>query len=453
MTARPANIDTLISSLADIEIITDPSQVAKLSQDYHTFSPILTSKLAGKVGDIVVRPGNQTEVLKVAAACAKYKIPITMRGAGTGNYGQCVPLHRGVVLDMSQMQEICWVKPGVARVQAGVKLATLDKTAREIGWSMRMVPSTYRTATIGGFIAGGSGGIGSIQYGLMGERGNLIALQVVTLEEEPRIIELRGDDVQKANHAWGINGIITEIEIPLGPNYPWTEVIVTFDDFMEMARCGQALAISDGLIKKEIGIFASPIPQYFTALRQYIRDGSHAALLIIAEPSLEFLPPLIEQYGGKVAYQKQTQETGKGLNLAEYTWNHTTLHARSIDSSITYLQSIFPADNLKTIEHMYNHFGTEVMMHLEFIRARGAIANPGLQLVRYTNEERLNEIIRYHEENGVFIANPHSYMIEEGWKRAIDPEHLKFKQEVDPFGLMNPGKSKILMGSRIDKLD
>ncbi|BAZ38131.1 FAD linked oxidase-like protein [Calothrix sp. NIES-4101] len=443
-TPRKFDIEALVASLADIEIITDISQVSKLSQDYHTFSPILTAKLAGKVGDIVIRPANQNEVLKVAAACAKYKIPITSRGSGTGNYGQCVPLYGGIILDTSKMHNICWVKPGVARVEAGVKLAAIDKKAHEIGWEMRMAPSTYRTASIGGFIAGGSGGIGSINYGLMGERGNLIALQIVTLEDEPRIIELRGDEVQKANHAWGINGIITEIEIPLAPAYPWAELIVTFDKFMQAAKFGQALALSDGIIKKEIGVFAKPIPQYFTALRPYIPEDKHAALLIIAEPSLEFLPNLIQEYQGQITYQKSAQEALKGSHLAEYTWNHTTLHARTVDSSITYLQSIFPTDNLQTIEHMYHHFGDEVMIHLEFIRAGGKVANPALQLVRYTSEERLNEIMRYHEEKGVFIANPHSYFIEDGWKRAIAPEHLKFKEMVDPYGLMNPGKSKFL---------
>lgn len=443
MTTKSFDLDSLINQFAGIETITKPSEVAKLSQDYHTFSPILVPKLAGKVGDLVVRPANEAEVLKVAAACVKYRVSVTVRGAGTGNYGQCVPLHGGVIVDMTKMQEILWVKPGVARVEAGVKLAALDKKAHDIGWEMRMTPSTYRTATIGGFIAGGSGGIGSIQYGLLGDRGNLLALKVVTLESEPRVIELRGDDVQKVNHAWGINGIITELEIPLGPAYPWAELIVTFEDFMTTAKFGQALANADGIIKKEIAIFASPIPQYFTALQEYIPDGSHAALLIIAEPNLESLSGLLQQYGGKITYQKPASEAGKGVNLGEFTWNHTTLHARSEDTSITYLQSIFPNDNLQTIEHMYHHFGDEVMMHLEFIRANGALANPGLQLVRFTSEERLNEIIRYHEDKNVFIANPHSYFIEEGWRRAIAPEHLKFKQMVDPYNLMNPGKSKL----------
>ncbi|AFY35563.1 FAD-binding oxidoreductase [Calothrix sp. PCC 7507] len=449
MTTKPSvksfDLDALMNSLQGIEAIADPQQVAKLSQDYHTFSPVLTPKLAGKVGDLVVRPANEQEVLKVAATCAKLRVPVTVRGAGTGNYGQCVPLHGGVILDMTKMHEILWVKPGVARVETGVRLAAVDKKAREIGWELRMVPSTYRTATVGGFIAGGSGGIGSIQYGLLGDRGNLLGLKVITLEAEPRIIELRGDDVQKVNHAWGINGIITELEMPLGPAYPWAEVIVTFDEFMTAARFGQALGDADGMIKKLISVFASPIPQYFHALQQYIPEGTHPAFLMVAEPSLEFLPGLVQQYGGRITYQKPAQEAEKGTHLAEFTWNHTTLHARSVDTSITYLQSIFPSDrSLQLVEHMYHHFGDEVMMHLEFFRVKGAVIAGALQLVRYTTEERLNEIIRYHEQQGVMIANPHTYIIEDGGRKVIDPEQLKFKEMVDPYGLMNPGKSKVL---------
>ncbi|MBD2195309.1 MULTISPECIES: FAD-binding oxidoreductase [Calothrix] len=439
------NLDTLTAAFADIEIITDTAQIAKLSQDYHTFSPVLVPKLAGKVGDIVVRPANEAEVIKVAATCAKHRIPVTVRGAGTGNYGQCVPLHGGVILDMTKMNEVLWLKPAVVRVEAGVKLAALDKKAREIGWEIRMAPSTYRTATLGGFIAGGSGGIGSIQYGLLGDRGNIIGLRVVTLEEEPQIIELRGDDVQKVNHAWGINGIITQVELPLAPAYPWAEVIVTFDDFMEAAKFGYALGNADGMMKKLITVFASPIPEYFQALQQYISPGKQAVFLIIAEPSLEFLPGLVQQYGGEITYQKLAQDTGKGINLAEFTWNHTTLHARTVDTSITYLQSLFPPDSqLQLVEQMYHHFGDEVIMHLEFFRVRGAVIACGLQLVRYTTEARLNEIIQYHEAQGIAIANPHTYIIEDGGRKVIDPEQLKFKEMVDPYGLMNPGKSKVL---------
>jgi FAD/FMN-containing dehydrogenase len=188
-----------------------------LSLDYYHFSPVLQQKLSDKRGDLVVRPTSEAEVLRVAAVCVKYKVPLTVRGAGTGNYGQCIPLEGGVILDTTRMNGIRSIQPGLACVEPGVKLAAFDKQAREMGWELRMAPSTYRTATIGGFIAGGSGGIGSIIYGQLRDRGNLHAVRVVTMEDEPRVIELRGDEVQKVNHGYGTNGIITELEIPLGP--------------------------------------------------------------------------------------------------------------------------------------------------------------------------------------------------------------------------------------------
>ena len=442
-TSKPIDWDALASELAGIEMITEPTQVTKLSLDYYHFSPVLQPQLSDKRADLVVRPTSEAEVLRIAAVCVKYKVPLTVRGAGTGNYGQCIPLEGGVILDTTRMSAIHWIKPGLACVEPGVKMAAFDKQARETGWELRMAPSTYRTATIGGFIGGGSGGIGSITYGQLRDRGNLHAVRVVTMEDEPRVIELRGDDVQKVNHAYGTNGIITELEIPLGPAYPWAELIVTFDDFMSAARFGQALGDADGLIKKLISIHAWPIPSYFAALKSYLPGGKPCALLMIAESCLEPLQGLVREYSGTITYQKSAKEATKGTALGEFTWNHTTLHARSVDPTLTYLQTLFPADkNLTLVEQMYHHFGDEAMMHLEFFRVGGQVVPAALQVVRYTTEERLNEIIHYHEENGAFIANPHTYILEDGGMKTVDVEQLNFKEKFDPYGLLNPGKMR-----------
>jgi FAD/FMN-containing dehydrogenase len=439
----PIAWDQFTAALDGIEVIQDLTQITKLSQDYYTFSPILTPQLTGKVGDRVVRPANEAEVLKVAAICVQFKVPLTVRGAGTGNYGQCVPLQGGVILDLSKMQTVRWVTPGLACVEPGVKMAALDKQTREMGWELRMAPSTYRTATIGGFISGGSGGIGSITYGQLRDRGNLHAVRVVTMEDEPRVIELRGDDVQKVNHAYGTNGIITELEIPLGAAYPWTELIVAFPDFMTAARFGQALGDSDGIMKKLICICADPIPTYFAAFRNNIPADSHCALLMIAEPCLEPFGELVKEFGGNICYEKSAEDAGKGVAIAEYTWNHTTLHARSVDPSLTYLQTLFPPDkDLRLLEQMYLHFGDEVMMHLEFLRVGGNVIPAALQIVRYSTPDRLQAIIQYHEDQGAFIANPHTYILEDGGMKTINPVQLAFKKQVDPYGLLNPGKMR-----------
>lgn len=442
-TARSIDWDAFVGALDGIEVVRDPAQVAKLSKDYYTYSPILQSLLSDKVGDVVVRPASEAEVIKVAKACVDRRIPLTVRGAGTGNYGQCIPLEGGVILDLTRMQAVKWVKPGIACVEPGVKLIALDKQTRDLGWEIRMAPSTYRTATIGGFISGGSGGIGSITYGQLRDRGNLHAVRVVTMEDEPRVIELRGDAVQKVNHAYGTNGIITELEIPLGPAYAWTDLIVAFPDFMQAARFGQALGDSDGIIKKLICVCAHPIPGYFAALRSAVPADQHAALIMVAESCLEPLADLIREHGGSVCYEKAAKDAGKGTLLMEYTWNHTTLHARSVDPSLTYLQTLFPPDReLKLVQQMYEHYGDEVMMHLEFIRVNGQVLPAALQIVRYSTADRLQDIIKHHEDSGAFIANPHTYILEDGGRKSIDPVQLRFKEEVDPYGLLNPGKMR-----------
>jgi FAD/FMN-containing dehydrogenase len=81
-------------------------------------------------------------------------------------------------------------------------------------------------------------------------------------------------------------------------------------------------------------------------------------------------------------------------------------------------------------------------MHLEYIRVQGKILPAALQLVRYSTAERLAEIIRYHEEKGAFIANPHTYVLEDGGRKTVDAAQLRFKEQVDPYGLLNPCKMR-----------
>ncbi|MGA1264383.1 MAG: FAD-binding protein [Prochlorothrix sp.] len=435
--------EPFLAELDGLEVITDRPQRFKLSQDYYHFSPVLQPQLCEVIADVVVRATTEAQVLQVARACVRHGVPLTVRGAGTGNYGQAMPLEGGLVLDLSQMNQILWLKPGMACVEPGVKIAALDREARPLGWEMRMAPSTYRTATIGGFIGGGSGGLGSINYGFLSDRGNLCAVRVVTMEPEPQVLELRGDAVQQVNHAYGTNGIITALEIPLAPAYPWAEVMVSFADFAAAAHFGQQFSDTDSLIKKLVCICDWPISQYFAALKRYIPEGRPIALLMIAEQSLELFKELVRECAGEICYEKSAEEAAKGVSLAEHSWNHTTLHARSVDESITYLQTVFPPDpKLNLVNYMQRYFGDEVLMHLEFIRLHGQTIAAGLQLVRYSTPERLQEIIDYHEAHGAMIFNPHTYSLEDAGRKVVDPRHLAFKQQMDPQGLLNPGKMR-----------
>lgn len=436
-------IHQLIQDLDGIPSTTDPQQLAKLSIDWHTFSPILSQQLAGKRADIVVFPTTEAEVIRVIQSCVKHGIPLTPRGAGTGNYGQAVPLAGGVLLDTTRMQSIVWTKPGVMRVQPGVKLMAMEREARHMGWEVRMAPSTFRTATVGGFVGGGFGGIGSIRYGVLREPGNILGLRVVTMEANPQVLELRGEAVHQVSHAWGVNGIITELEMPLARAYAWCECIVTFDDFMQAARFGHQLGTSDGIITRMISIHAWPIPSYFAALKPYLKDQASAALVLVDTHSMDPLRELAQQFGGEISYVKSAEQANKGITLMEYGFNHTTLHARTSDASLTYIDTLFPDDpELKAMTHLHHQFQGEVMIHLEYLRLGGKVIPAGGQLVRYTSEDRLRQIMQAHQEQGVHVHDCHAYILDRLQKKDASNrnQQLQFKQVADPHGLLNPGK-------------
>lgn len=430
-------------ALGGVPFTVDRNQVRQKSSDFSWYSPVLRRTLDDKVGDIVVAPRTEEEVIAVVKACVAARVPLTARGGGTGNYGQVTPMEGGVILDMLALDGIEWLKGGVIRCGPGLLMHELDAEAGKIGWELRLYPSTKRTATIGGFIAGGSSGVGAIQHGLLRDPGNINGLRVVTMEDEPRVLELRGADVNKVNHAYGTNGIITAIELPLAPRHDWTDNLVVFDDYMTGVRFGQALSAAEGLVKKEVSVYADPVPRYFRPLRQYVPEGKAIAICMIAEESLTWFDHLVAQFGGSVPYRRSFTEAGKATPLYEYCWNHTTLHAIKADPSITYLQCAFlPENNVEMIEAMYRRFGDEAPMHVEFVRMEGRIGNFGLQLVRFTTEERLREIIAELEAGGVPVFDPHTHVLEDGGMKVVDPVQLAFKHEADPYGLLNPGKMR-----------
>jgi FAD/FMN-containing dehydrogenase len=441
--AERYNIAALIADLGDVPMVTDPTTVRRRSRDYFWYSPILNAQLHGLSADIVAMPRDEADVIKVVAACARHRIPLTARGAATGNYGQAVPLAGGVLLDLSNMTRILWHRPGVGRFEAGVKMVDIDSALRPRGWELRMHPSTKRMATIGGFVAGGSGGIGSINYGGLREPGNILAARVITCEETPRVIELRGDAAQKVNRAYGTTGIITELEMPLAPAWPWVDVLVAFDDFDEAVQVGHELALADGIVKKLITPMMWPLPSYFSGIKALCPDGRHVLVCMIAETSLESFRTLLGGRG-RIMHEAASDDAASNTPLYEYTWNHTTLQVLKSDRTVTYLQCLYPHDRLlESVRQMTGMFPDEVIPHLEFIRFAGRVTCSALPVVRYTTAARLNEIIRLHEANGVMIANPHVYTLEDGSRhKRADADQAGFKREVDPMGLLNPGKMR-----------
>ena len=424
-------------------VITAPAVLDRLSHDFYWYSPILRPLLVGKTGDVAVQPINVNEVLAVMRFAGAHGIPVTVRGAGTGNYGQCVPLHGGIVLDLSLMDKLEGItSDGVAVCQPGLRLGALETEARKQGWELRMYPSTLVKASVGGFLAGGSGGIGSVAHGALRDFDTVRAFEVVTMEDEPRVVPHEGPAVHEILHAWGTNGVLTRIWFALAPAVEWTQCTAAFDSYEHAFAFAESIAVDTGWTKRLVTVFEWPIPSFFTPVKQVVREGKSLVLIMIASTQAAHLRKAAERSGGEVTFSGPYDGPRTQPLLSDYTWNHTTLWAMKADPAYTYLQCGFSATECREqFRQLRERYDKEILFHIEFMKNGEGVVIPGaIPVVRFTTEERLNDMIAYCRSIGVFVANPHVNYLEDGGRFRADNIQLRAKEKYDPRGLMNPGK-------------
>ena len=434
----------LTALIADpARVITAPAIVDRLSKDFYWYSPVLKRQLQSKVGEIAVQAVSVDEVLAVARYALKQGIPITVRGAGTGNYGQCIPLHGGIILDLALMDKLEEITPeGVAVCQPGLRLAPLETEARKQGWELRMYPSTIAKASVGGFLAGGSGGIGSVAHGGLRDFDTVRAFEVVTMEAEPRVVLHEGPAVHEILHAWGTNGILTRIWFALTPAVEWSQFTAAFGSYEGGFLFAKSIAEGPEWTKRLVTVFEWPIPSFFTPVKQVVAVDKTLVLIMIATAQLEALRDAVLKAGGEVTFSGPYVGPRTQPLLSDYTWNHTTLWAMKADPTWTYIQAGFsPTNCMEQFRLLRERYGHEILFHIEFMKNGEGVIVPGaIPLVCFTGEERLNELIAYCREIGVFVANPHVNYLEDGGRFRADNIQLKAKQKYDPRGLLNPGK-------------
>jgi len=424
-------------------VLTDAAVLDRLSHDFYWYSPVLRPLLVNKNGDVAVHALSANEALAVLRFAGEKGVPVTVRGAGTGNYGQCVPLQGGIILDLSLMDKLEEITPdGVAVCQPGLRLGALETEARKRDWELRMYPSTLVKASVGGFLGGGSGGIGSVTHGGLRDFDNVRGLELITMEDSPRVVRRDGAAVHEILHAWGTNGVITRIWFALAPAVQWIQVTAAFNTYDEAFRFTQSIATNPAWTKRLVTVFEWPIPSFFTPIKETTREGKALALLMVASAQADAFYVAAKASGGEITFSGEYTGPRTRPLLSDYTWNHTTLWAMKADSSYTYLQCGFsPSECEVQFRLLRERFGQEILFHIEFMKNGDGIVIPGaIPVVRFTTEERLNEMIAFCRSIGVFVANPHVNYLEDGGRFRPDNIQLLAKQKYDPRGLLNPGK-------------
>src|SRR5947199_3818008 len=120
-----------------------------------------------------------------------------------------------MLIEMRRLNRIEAVSDDGIEVEAGAVWEQVELVARQRGRELRIMPTTYHIATVAGFLAGGSGGLGAVTFGRTWDNDNFESVELLTAEDPPRILRLVGDQLRYVLHTYGTVGVVTRLRLPL----------------------------------------------------------------------------------------------------------------------------------------------------------------------------------------------------------------------------------------------
>ena len=446
----------LASVVGDSDLITDPDLIGRRLRDNSWLSPVLKTYIddmadaSGRSLDVcaLVSPVDAEQLRCCVSLLYRQGAPIVVLGAGTTNFGQTTPLDGGVVIEMKHFNHVGTPQDGRIRAGAGATTGAVDEMAHTAGLEVPVMTTTFATATSGGWVSGGHIGLGSPTWGSIWDD-NVVGATLMTVEEEPRVLSLDESSIEPVLHSYGTTGILTDVTFRLVEARQWTELVVCFDDFDAACRFAGAVSARPELRIRAAAAQEPAITPCFSALRGHVEPDEAIVISIIDDDQHDTYIDLALEHGGRIVPWR-----GRGADrrptLAYMVYGHRMLWVKKIAPLGGFLHCYLdPDDPLTQLTALKRRFGDAIMVELKFLRSRwlrerfghsgeGMLPAPLVCVVE--GEKNLAAVMSFCDEIGIRYQNPHTFFLDQkGLLR--DPGVIKrFKAEVDPKGLLNPGK-------------
>ncbi len=155
-------------------VATDPDVVASFARDETALG---VPRGAGPLA--VVSPRSTADVATALAIAHEHRVPVVVRGAGSGLSGAASAPDGSVVLSTRRLARILEIDPveRIAVVQPGVVTGDLRTAVAEAGLFYAPDPGSVAFSTVGGNVATNAGGMCCLKYGVTGDF--VLGLEVV----------------------------------------------------------------------------------------------------------------------------------------------------------------------------------------------------------------------------------------------------------------------------------
>jgi Fe-S oxidoreductase/FAD/FMN-containing dehydrogenase len=419
--------------------------------------PELARQQLNTYPDAVVQPENNNELKALIELAVKYRAPLVPRGSGTSGYGGTIPTRGGIVVDFYRLNHIFDISKErkTVTVESGVTWNDLEKKLRSHGLALRLYPGSAISATVGGWVANGGGaGIGSFEYGYIGD--NILEVELMTTKGLMKLTKPRINLVEGMAGTTGLIYLVkllvrdSEDDIPILAALPSLRDLT--DVFQEIKEKNLPLweasyrnplyvKLNEEAIEKQ----SKRLPRYSDAIKPKLPQDKYIGA---------FVYPCSR--GSKVRdgiFKIVKSHSGEMLNeeLSKFDWEDRfyPLRLKALGPSIIPSEVCVPTDKLREL------IG-QVSKNKKPIAFYGSLINNGTKtvLLTYTldDERRRGFPLAYATSLSMIKAasklggSPYAIgmYFTDYTKLLLDKEKLskiyKFKKEADPEQIMNPGK-------------
>jgi glycolate oxidase len=422
--------------------------------------------------EAVVKPVDERETSEIVRLCRNEKVPLTVRGAGTGLAAGCVPSPGGIVLSMELLNKVIDADPAnrTITVQAGVTLKKLYEEVEKMSLYFPPHPGA-EGAFVGGAVAANAGGARAVKYGTV--RRFVLGLQVVLADGQA--LDLGGKFIKSSTGydlidlmigSEGTLGVITRITLSLLPKVGSIQTLVAPFRTVEQAIAAVPAMFANGIMPCAVEFVGHSVIRCSERLLNKnwpTHDGTASLMIILDGRNEEETDAQAEAIGGVLesAGALEILLTDSRERQAEILEIRSMLYEAIRPATVDIYDVCVPrseiAGHVVFVRDLEERLGMTIATYghaadgnvhshcLRGLLVDGAFG-PDLPDWKEKCKEVRNAIYQDVVKRKGVISGEHGIGLakREYLARSINPAHLgvlrSIKKALDPDGILNPGK-------------